>query len=714
MENIVFTLKVGNVIKVAKPIYSDDLALVTERETSQIFYREKISGKLKFLREDYTWIMDKPFNSQYQITISISDGVNNKIWKGQFYRTDCTIDEVDRIISVEPQPLDKYNKILNALDNEIDLYEHQVVMNVNNVPGGIIVPPVIQFYTKGADTVQNYMQGKMWQTDVFEPIDDNDDLENIGFGLYTTTVAATQSGQYNLTYTPHYFDSDQYGGCDLIATDNIHSLRVVGLWNINSAEVFFYEITSGQATLIASGHGSLNGTIELSDGVGTVNLITIFTWARICMPFPAPLGTGEWKNIGNFATPSKWYICAQALGYNTFNTDVMMYGGKSSTPTKYGMINSTGYYYQAPTSSVKDVKPIFQSKWNDDFSFWFLVDKSSSTLLDTVWYSYNIPIIEIGNIIRCLLTANDINDVNFQNTSEYSQILYQNPAPITGWANNFVIWFTPKSNVVNGKSEQFATKAPIKLSTVFDFLRKALNVYWDINENGKLILEHWKYWKNGKSYLTAPSVEHDLTQMYNPRNGKPWAFGQNQYQFEKYTIPEKLTWAWMDDSDYFFDGSGITCINDFVSKGQTEETSISDITTNIDFLVTHPDECSKDGFAVVMAERHTTYHTRRGDSYVDDNTLTFKAQNVELAMFNLQKNALQYNVPCATIYRSRSQVTVPKANVIRNKTNEVKFPAFDVNPFMHVRTNVGDGEIETAENKICNIFFKCKLKYETE
>lgn len=709
MQNIVFTLKVGNVIKIAKPIYSDDLSLVTERETSQIFYREKISGKLNFLLDDYVWIMDKPFNSQIEITISITEGANNKIWKGQFYRTDCTIDEVDRIITVEPQPLDKYNKILNALDNEIDLYEHNVVMNVNNLPGGILVPPVIQFYTKGADTVQNYMQGQMWQTDVFEPIDDNDKLKEIGFGLYTTAVAATQSGQYNLTYAPFYVNSDPYNGCGLLANDNIHGLIIYVIGN--GASVMFYE----NSTLIASGNGTLNSTIELSGGVGTVNLITISTWARICMPFTHDFDTGaEWKNIGNFATPSKWYICAQALIYNTFNTDVMMYDGKSSTPTKYGMINSTGYYYQAPTSSYKDVKPIFQSKWNEDFSFWFLVDKSSSSLLDTVWYSYNIPIIEIGNIIRCLLSANDINDVSFQNTTDYSKFLYQNPAPVTGWTNHFAIWFTPKSNVVNGKADNFATKAPIKLSTVLDFLRKALNVYWDIDENGKLILEHWKFWKNGKSYLTAPSVQHDLTQMFNPRNGKTWAFGQNKYQFEKNSIPEKLTWEWMDNSTYFFDGTGIKCINDFVNKGQTEETSISDITTNIDFLVTRPNECSMDGFAVVMAERHYTYHTRQGNAYVDDNTLTFKSQNVELAMFNLQKNVLQYNVPCSTIYRSRVQVDVPKANVIRNKTNEVKFPAFDVNPFMHVRTNIGDGEIETAENKICNNFIKCKLKYETE
>lgn len=718
MRNIEFTLSTGWDTITAKPLYSDDIALVTERETNQIFFREKLSGKLTFLNDDYTWIMNTAFSQKITCNITITDNNNTKVWSGYFYRTDCTINEVDGILIVEPVPNDKYSAILDAMDNEVDLYENGVVMNgKNNLPGLIMVPPILQIYQLGSETVQNYLQGDLWQTDVAEATEDKSFLNSIGFDLSYGYMGATQDGDYELEYSPVSF-SMSGDSVEINLTSGNYRLNIV-YHDGGYVNVHFYR----NGSFYAQGIGSVNdSSITLSRYeeqtqivIGHVVLTCIEVWARIVTSFNSGMQDGAgWHYIGDFATPSKWYQYAQPLLANSLNIEFTMYNGKTTTPTKYGMIDDTGYYYSKPYSSTRDIIPVLQSQWTADFSFWLKIDRSSDSKLDTVWYSYNVPMMTLGNIIRCLLSANGINNITFQDTATYSQFLYTNPAPITNWDNDFCIWFTPKSNITNGKSTQFATKAPCKLSTIFDFLKKALNVYWYIDDNNRLIIEHWNYFRKGKTYSGNIVTAYDLTNMYNVRNEKPWAFGQNEYKFEKYTIPEFLKWSWMDETSYFFDGTGITCIDDFITKGQTEESSISDITTDINFMVTQPDKCSMDGFAAIFAENHYGYWTRRTTKEVQDNSLSFYTQNSQLAMFELQKSVLQYNLPCSQINRSKLTVTIPQELVKRAKTNEVKFPAFDLDPFEHVKTNIGDGEVESIENKICNNMLKVKLKYETE
>lgn len=718
MRNINFVLSTNYDSRDAKPIYSDDIALVTERETSQIFFREKLSGKLTFINEDYEWIMNCAFSVKITCTITITDGNETKVWSGYFYRIDCTINEVDGILTVEPTPNDKYSDILNALDNEVDLYENGVVMNSkNNLPGGILVPPILQIYQLGSDTIQNYLQGDLWQTDVSEATEDKSVLRSLGFDANYGFMGATQSGNYEIEYTPQQFTVVD-DSVIIEFTSGDYKLKVT---YVNSQYVSI-DFSIG-SFLYAEGSGSAsNSSIRLfhtesghQTSIGTVSLTIIEVWARIVTAFNGGYQDGAgWYYIGNFATPSKWYQYAQPLLAYSLNIEFTMSRARTTTPTKYGMIDDTGYYYEKPYSSTRDMIPVLQSQWTTDFSFWLKVNRSSDSKLDTVWYTYNIPIMTLGNIIRCLLSANGIANITFQDTATYSQFLYTNPAPITGWDNDFRILFTPKSNVLNGKATQFATKAPCKLSTIFDFLKKALNVYWYIDDNNRLIIEHVDYFKRGKRYTGDIATAYDLTNIYNVRNKKSWAFCQNEYKYEKYTIPEFLTWSWMDDTSYYFDGTGIKCIDVFVSKGQTEESSISDITTDINFMISQPDKCSMDGFAVIFAENHYGYWTRRTYKVVEDNNLTFYTQNSQLAMYELQQNVLQFDLPCAQISRCKTTITVPQRQVKRTKTNEVKFPAFDLDPFEHVTTNIGDGEVDTIENKICNNMLKVKLKYETE
>ena len=54
-----FELTAGNTTQQAFPIYKDDLAKDFEKESNQEFFRAKLSGKLTFESDDYTFIVSK-------------------------------------------------------------------------------------------------------------------------------------------------------------------------------------------------------------------------------------------------------------------------------------------------------------------------------------------------------------------------------------------------------------------------------------------------------------------------------------------------------------------------------------------------------------------------------------------------------------------------------------------------------------------------------
>lgn len=57
----------------ATPVYKDDLAKEYELETNQRFYRAKLSGKLSFIRDDYDYINNKPFDNEFLYSIEKSN-----------------------------------------------------------------------------------------------------------------------------------------------------------------------------------------------------------------------------------------------------------------------------------------------------------------------------------------------------------------------------------------------------------------------------------------------------------------------------------------------------------------------------------------------------------------------------------------------------------------------------------------------------------------
>lgn len=697
MRKIRFTLKNGDTLQDAHPIYSGNFGISAEREEKRVFFRNKLNEALTFVAEDYSWIMSQPFDALIEILIFVyDDGVLAFSYKGSFARTNCTINEVDGILKVTPDTVDDYEDILAKMDVEVNLAE----LPIPQKKILFAVPNILQVYKAGAASITNWQQSDLWAVDVdaisgASELRDNYFYNSFGFwhpvlsnGINAELTVATFSRPYNQSYITFETTGGAYK-LSVTMQDNGH--KALTLYR-NNVEI---------------GGGSTNDDVANifdNDNVwictATLNLVEI--WCRL---ISHTSGLGAIKEFGNIG---KNYRYARPITTTDNGINVSISQNLSNDPTKWGAVYdggiATGQYYLPPTTAGHSFFPILQNYWGKNFSVWLdITDTQAWATLNNTRTNIN-GCYEIGDIISAVLTAVGCN-VQFVSNTSSSLFLYDPTSPVSGWHTGWRLFLTQKSNVANINAESAAAKVPCTLATILDFLKNALNVYWHV-EGGLLHLEHISYYRNGGNYGGTPTVGYDLTAMINPRNGKPWAFGQNEYNFEKFKMPEFVKWSWMDGSDLFFDGSGFVCISNYVQKGNTEEITVANVTSNINYIVTHPESVSLDGFAAIFTVQESTLF---GGFKITGSDVYWQAQNTELAMWNLQPSLLLYDTPCADIQVSGSEYHY--AVYKRTKNNEVTFPAPNINPLHHIVTNVGDGEIDSVEKIILSNSIKARLKY---
>ena len=162
-----FQLSAGNDTRQAFPIYKDDLAIEYALEQNQEFYRGKLSGKLTFQKDDYLFIRNKAFDTQFDVVISISYNGGQTwaaYWSGQFWKTDCQFNDDDQTAIVTPNVNDRYNAILAGMDKEYDLINLAPVIQ----PVKLDKRPMIQVYIPGQTVIGCFLSGMWWEQECDE------------------------------------------------------------------------------------------------------------------------------------------------------------------------------------------------------------------------------------------------------------------------------------------------------------------------------------------------------------------------------------------------------------------------------------------------------------------------------------------------------------------------------------------------------------------
>lgn len=727
-----FFLQIGEdgTKQTVRPNYKDDLTLDYELETNQRFYRAKLSGKINFVRADYDIINDAPFDSEFFLYIEKSDDwgqTYNQYYKAKFMKTDCTFNDDDKLVTVQPETIDQYNDVLAGLEKEYNLIELTPQIEFLTIRKR----PLIQIYVPGDSLVSCFLGGTNWEQDANATTDQNALIQTYHFALCNilkeiqitshgspAVISGLYVGRMSTGVSPDEFMGDLYPELNVnyyihIAQKLVAGGLPIGLAGVEirrrSDDVAMFRFTKITQEPFDTLEFDLTA-VEGSGATGTMHadMKSYNIYARYLVD------VDKIDDLDTYPLPSDDIVdnnrnYRRAIGYAI---DVAFISKNfSDTPTEWGLADS-GKYFAPPYSIYEQTfYPIARSTWRYA-SLWFGFYLMDWILEEKARKAYTLrDAFTLSSCINVLLKE-FAPGITHEATPEYSQFLYNTNNPISG--QSFKLLISQKSNIINGEYQTPAQKAPVTLQQIMTMLRDIYKCYWYI-EDGKFKIEQVSWFRNGGSYGYNPIIDYNLTQLENVRNGKKLAFATSEYSFDKVEMPERYQFEWMDDVTTPFEGLPIEITSKYVTAGKIEEINISNFTSDIDLMLLNPGAISADGFALFAAV------TPSGGGQLE---LPFTRQTVEdveyylqngyLAFINIQPTYWVYDMPAR---RFKINNTPNYAiGVERKKKQTLNFPAgtTDPNPMQLVKTYIGNGQVDKLSVNLCSRNIKATLKYDTE
>jgi hypothetical protein len=235
----------------------------------------------------------------------------------------------------------------------------------------------------------------------------------------------------------------------------------------------------------------------------------------------------------------------------------------------------------------------------------------------------------------------------------------------------------------------------------------------------KMHVEHISWFKNGGTYNGQHQVGIDLTAIENTRNNKLWSFDKNAWQYDKQDMPARYQYKWMDDGTLVFDGYALDVVSPFVQTDKVEEINIGSFTSDVDYMMVAPENCSKDGFALMMADREI----ETGINYLpivvnsipsaSNVNMIVYTQNYFASLMSLMPAFLVSDLPSWTYQVNGINYT--SKGIQRSEKQTLPVPVGNTLPDLMklVRTGIGDGQIEKMSINLASRMAKTTLKYDT-
>ena len=725
-----FQLSAGNDTRQAFPVYKDDLAIDYALEQNQEFYRGKLSGKLTFQKDDFLFIQSRAFDTQFDVVISISyDGGQTwaVYWSGQFWKTDCQFNEDDKTAIVTPNVNDRYNAVLDGMDKEYNLIDLAPVIQ----PVKLDKRPMIQVYVPGQTVIGCFLSGMWWEQEC-KSVLESDTVEIEG----RTYPALEKTYHFALNKKQRILDITQTGGPALPdfamgASDGTQLFDITKdgyrfrayyddvtepdnpFWACEIVRVsdnirlWFYKtyasslpIVPYSLTLTAVEGTGATGTVELyvHDIAVYARYITDVERASGLTTFPIP-DNDIVENNRNYH-----YVIGYYFPDTIFFNDVL-----STTPTQWGIYQPGQYYVMFTNvySGINESFPVSRSAWGR-ISIWFAFDTFDWHTEQSWRKEYTLKdAFPIWSVISVLL-AKVAPGITHDGTTDYSQFLYDTN-PITSIDQRLFI--TPKSNLISAGYDQPAQKAPITLKRVTDMLRDCFRCYWFIDEQNRFRIEHISYFMRGGTYTGQPVVGIDLTQQVVTRNGKPWAYARNQYEFDKPEMAARYQFGWMDDVTQLFDGYPIDIISKYVNPDNIEQIDVSQFTSDVDYILLNPGAVSKDGFVLLAAQLTGGEYKLPYVNFDFDGTGHI-LQNAWVSFMFLQRFYM-FDMPARNV--QINGVTQIVQGIKKLKTQTIKFPVLtEPDMFNLIKTGLGNGTIQKMSVNLSSRNANTTLKYDTE
>lgn len=710
-----------------KPVYKDDLAKEYELETNQRFYRVKLSGKISFIRQDYDYIMSQNFESQFYFLMGKSnDGGrtwDNEYYRGKFFMTDCEFDDDNKKCTVQPDPLDDYNDVLAGLEKEYNLIT--LAPEINRVL--FDKRPLIQIYIPGDSVVSCFLGGDYWEQDANAVSDRNALINTYHFALCNLLKEINVTGSSNPNVNGLYAGRMSIGANNTFTgtlypnNNNGFTIRASQEYQPPFFGIINYEIVRTSDNVVLFSYGSVSSgnqpwdnaefdftAVSGSGASGTphAEMTTYNIYARYLCDVEKiddlttyPLPTDDIvENNRNYH---------RAIGYAI---DVGYISNDFSTqPTEYGLADNGQYF--APPYSIWGQKffPIARSTWRYA-SIWFGFSVFDWILEEKARKQYTLrDAYPVASCISVLLKQ-FAPGISHEATAEYSQFLYGATNPIS--YQKFELLLTQKTNVLVGDYDRPAQKAPTTLQQLTNMLRDCFRCFWYI-EDGKFKVEHILWFRNGGSYSANPGLTVDLTTLLNVRNGKTWGFASSKWSFDKVDMAERYQFEWMDDVTQPFEGSPINILSKFVTPGKIEEITVSNFTSDVDYMILNPSAISEDGFALFAAVRDSNNNLVLPYRTFSAQGVDFVLQNYILSFYYLQPTYYVYDLPARRVEINGNSMNA--YGVERKKKQTVTYPSIDdPDPMKLVKTAIGNGQINKISITLHSRMNKVTLMYDTE
>lgn len=693
------------------PVYGPGLAKNFDLQGGEQFFRETLSGELTFVSGDYAMIRVMPIDFQFLLDMYISyDGGRtwSLYWQGTFWKTDCKFDDDDKKVTVQPTVKDAYLDVLTGLDREYNLID--LVPEIRAVKAD--KRPLIQIYTPGESVIGCFLSGMWWEQECEAITSDSDLVSLYHFGLKGNYRVIEVSGS-SFPPVPAVIVGDvpSTTNYSIVQGDYRFEYNVTTYGNNQWRElymVYYQNVLSWEADLITNNPGVIPNTVVLSpvgsaSGTLTLRLRDISIYGRLIVDTPTNLGVPYPRIPEDDIVPDNrnYHYCGPFTQFEiAFSTQL------SPIPTQWGLYQP-GKYYQAPDTQ-HDYFPVSRSTWAAS-SLWLV---SSLHPAEDQWRQPFVirDAYPLSSVISVLL-GQFAPEVTHQASADYSDFLYGQNA-IRGIEQTLLL--APKSNIISSGYDQPAQKAPITLRGVLNILRDCFRCYWYIDEQNRFRIEHIQFFRNGGSYDVLPTATIDLTTEHVRRNGKPWAWSTGKYSFEKPEMAARYQFEWMDDVTQQFEGWPIDIVSRYVNPEKVEQISISNATSDIDYILLNPNEISKDGFVLLSAVEV------QGENYQYELPyLTFEQgvsqsilQNGNAAFVFLQRYYF-YDLP-AQVYKIDGQQNVA-LGIKKLKIQDVSFPAIYDPSLLHlVRTFLGDGQIQKLSINLSSRQATATLRYDTE
>lgn len=171
---------------------------------------------------------------------------------------------------------------------------------------------------------------------------------------------------------------------------------------------------------------------------------------------------------------------------------------------------------------------------------------------------------------------------------------------VTGSVNELnALKLLEKSDAKDPGSSEPATREDWTLKDAFLLLRQLFRVYWNIDDDGNLRLEHWHYW----TFQTGLDTTAGGNASINRKN--------NRFQHIAEEIPryEKITTDGAGGADFI--GRAIENLGACVQGEKIMDDQVR-ICTDIRNLIVHPDDVSNDGFVLLACRNDSIINSVGG------------------------------------------------------------------------------------------------------